>query len=88
MSISVEQEMSEQEIAAYAAAYREDTRIEMERVRQENEKRQWGIYTSYDNEGKFYRACPESGKGTMTFYESHDECDRLEILHRLDRSKP
>jgi len=82
MSMSVEQEMSEEQIAAYVAAYLEDTRIEMERVRQENQKPQWGIYTSYYNDGKFYRACPISGQGTMTFYEALDVCDRLEILHR------
>jgi len=82
MSISAEKEISEQEIAAYAANYREETRIEMERVRQENHIRQWGIYTSHCNDGRFYSACPVSGQGTMTFHEAHDECDRLEIFHR------
>ena len=77
MSIS-----AEQEIAEYEAKYREDTRIERAEVKRQNEIRQWGIYTSYDNHGKFYRACPDSGQGTMTFYEALDECDRLEIFHR------
>jgi len=82
MSISVEQEISSEEIAAYAATYREETRIERAEVKRQNHIRQWGIYTSHCNDGKFYSACPVSGQGTMSFYEAHDECDRLEIFHR------
>jgi len=82
MSISAEQEISEEEIEAYVATYREQVRIEMERVREENEKRQWGILFAYENDGKFYCAFPGLWEGTMTLYEAEAECERLEILHR------